>query len=175
MDMPLPVLVDDAPHDDMAAEREAPALACMLEYAANTFIALPIHAGVELVEQPRLVPVPGMPYFCRGLLAWQGRQLPLVDLQDYLGGMNAPTSPSASHVLVVAYQVAPGAAIEYGAFCAPFLIRMVEVVDRDQCTLPAGQACWARIAISCFLYQGRAVPVLEPSRIFTLPVSPAIP
>ena len=173
MDMQLPVLVDDTPPGE--AVREIPALACVLEYAADSFIALPVHAGVELVESPRLVPVPGMAYFCRGMLAWQGRQLPLIDLQAYLGGADAPAAPPFSHVLIVAYQVAPGVAIDYGAFCAPSLIRMVEVVDGDQCPLPGGQACWTGIAISCFLHRGRAIPVLEPSRIFTRPGSPVIP
>ncbi len=173
MDMQLPVLVDDAFLGE--AGRATPALACVLEYAADSFIALPVHAGVELVESPRLVPVPGMPYFCRGLVAWQARQLPLIDLQAYLGGVDAPAAPPFSHVLIVAYQVAPGLAIGYGAFCAPSLVRMVEVLDSDQCPLPGDQARWAGSAISCFLHQGRAIPVLEPSRIFTSPVSPAIP
>ncbi|MDZ4074149.1 MAG: chemotaxis protein CheW [Hylemonella sp.] len=173
MDMQLPVLLDDTL--PVEAGRETPALACVLEYAQDSFIALPVHAGVELVDSPRLVPVPGMAHFCRGLVAWQGRQLPLIDLQAYLGGVDAPAAPPFSHVLVVAYQVAPGVAIEYGALCAPFLIRMVEVVDSDQSPLPDDQACWTRIAISCFLHRGRAIPVLEPSRMFTSPVSPAPP
>lgn len=173
MDMQLPALVDEALLGE--AGREIPALACVLEFAPDSFIALPVHAGVELVESPRLVPVPGMAHFCRGLVAWQGRQLALIDLQAYLGGADAPAARPFSHVLIVAYQVAPGVAIEYGAFCAPSLIRMVEVVDRDQCPLPGGQARWTDIAISCFLHQGRAVPVLDPSRIFTRPVSPPIP
>lgn len=173
MDMQLPVLVDDARTAE--AGRETPALACVLEYAADSFIALPVHAGVELVESPRLVPVPGMANFCRGLVAWQGRHVPLIDLQAYLSGTDSSASARFSHVLMVAYQVAPGAAIDYGAFCAPFLIRMVEVVDSDQCPLPVGQTCWDGIAISCFLHQGRVIPVLEPSRIFTSPVFPATP
>jgi len=173
MDLQLPVLLDDAPPGDTV--RETPALACVLEYATDSFVALPVHAGVELVESPRLVPVPGMAHFCRGLVAWQGRQLPLIDLQAYLAGVDPQAASPFSHVLVVAYQVAPGAAIDYGAFCAPFLIRMVQVVDRDLCPLPLGQARWDGIAISCFLHQGKAIPVLEPSRIFTSPVSPAIP
>lgn len=173
MDMQLPVLVDDALPDQ--AGRGIPALACVLEYAPDAFVALPVHAGVELVESPRLVPVPGMARYCRGLVAWQGRQLPLIDLQAYLGGVDAKAAPPFNHVLIVAYQAAPGVAIEYGALCAPFLIRMVEVVDSDQCPLPPGQACWEDLAISCFRHQGKAIPVLEPSRIFTSPVPPAIP
>ena len=171
--MQLPVPIDEAFPED--AGRESPALACVLEYAADSFIALPVHAGVELVESPRLVPVPGMAHFCQGLVAWQGRQLPLIDLQAYLGGVDAPAATPFVHVLIVAYQVAPGLPIDYGAFCAPSLIRMVEVLDSDQCPLPVGQARWDNIAISCFLHRGRAIPVLEPSRIFTSPVSPVIP
>lgn len=170
----VPVLpVDDAPVRDPG--RETPALACVLEYARGSSIALPVQSGVELVELPHLVPVPGMARFCRGLVAWQGRRLPLIDLQAYLGGASAPAPHSFSHVLIVAYQLAPGAAIDYGALCAPFLIRMVEVVDGDQCPLPVGQACWTGIAISCFMHRGEVIPVLEPSRIFSRPFSPATP
>lgn len=172
MDMQPPALLDDHDQPGAAASAAQTALACVLEYAAGAQLALPIHAGVELVEQPRVVPVPGMPHFCVGLLAWQGRQLPLIDFQAYL---RAPgTSPSArasSHVLVVAYQSAHGQPIEYGALCAPFLIRMVEVGDGQQCPLPAAPACWTDIAISCFEHQGQAVPVLDPVRIFGRSVS----
>lgn len=169
MDMQLPVLAEAPGQAAPAGPREASALACLLAYAPQAYVALPVHAGVELVEQPRVVAVPGMPHFCRGLVAWQGRQLPLIDLQAYLYGPDAAPSAPYSHVLVVAYQTARNQPIEYGALCAPFLMRMQEVADSQQCPLPEGQAGWARIAISCFLYQGEAVPVLDPACIFTRP------
>lgn len=173
MDLQLPALVEDHGHAGAPAPQAATALACMLEYAPGAQIALPIHAGVELVEQPRVVPVPGMPHFCLGLLAWQGRQLPLIDFQAYLqapGDAAAPTTVY-SHVLVVAYQTARGQPIEYGALCAPFLIRMIEVADNQQCPLPAQQPRWTDIAISCLMSQGQAVPVLDPARVFSRSVS----
>jgi chemotaxis signal transduction protein len=167
MDMQLPALVEDHGHAGAPAPKVAPALACVLEYAPGAQIALPIHAGVELVEQPRVVPVPGMPHFCLGLLAWQGRQLPLIDFQAYLQALgDAQLTTVYSHVLVVAYQSARGQPVEYGALCAPYLVRMMEVVDQQQCQLPSGHACWTNIAISCFEHQGQAIPVLDPARIF---------
>jgi len=171
MDLQLPVLADAPEHTADGAPREATALACLLAYAPDAYVALPVHAGVELVEQPRVVAVPGMPQFCRGLVAWQGRQLPLIDLQAYLLGPAAAPAARYSHVLVVAYQTARNQAIEYGALCAPFLLRMQEVADSQQCPLPDSQAGWARIAIACFLYQGQAVPVLDPASIFTRPAT----
>lgn len=150
------------------------ALACLLAYAPQAYVALPVHAGVELVEQPRVVTVPRMPHFCRGLAAWQGRQLPLIDLHAYLQGPNTEVSLPFSHVLVVAYQAARHQAIEYGALCAPFLLRIQEVADSQQCPLPDEPPDWAGIAVSCFLYQGRAVPVLDLASIFTRPATAGI-
>ena len=170
----LTVTLDDAdePHQQRAAARPDTALACLLAYAPHAHIALPVHAGVELVEQPQLVPVPGMPHFCRGLLAWQGRRLPLVDFQAYLERPDAAQpAPVPAHVLIVAYQVARGSPIEYGALCAPFLLRMIEVADSQQCLLPAADPRWTGIAISCLVHQGQAIPVLDPARIFHRPDS----
>lgn len=167
MDLQPPTLLADHDHPGTPVPGAETALACVLEYAPQQQIALPIHAGVELVEQPRVVPVPGMPNFCLGLLAWQGRQLPLVDLRAYLQAPDAEVvATPASHVLVVAYQAAPGRPIDYGALCAPWLVRMVEVADDQQCPLPADQAVWPALAISCFQHRGHATPVLDPARIF---------
>lgn len=148
------------------ATSEPSALACLLEYAPDSRVALPIHAGVELVEHPRVVPVPGMPPFALGLMAWQGKQLPLIDLRCYLGEEGGGEPGAFSHVLVVAYQTSAGRPLEYGALCAPFLVRMAEVTDRQQCPLPDDRPSWRAVSISCFSYQGHAVPVLEPSRVF---------
>lgn len=171
MDPQLPVLSEDPGRVAENTPRQTSALACLLAYAPQAYVALPVHAGVELVEQPRVVAVPGMPPFCRGLVAWQGRQLPLIDLQAYLHGPHAAPAAPYSHVLVVAYQTARNQPIEYGALCAPFLLRMQEVADSQQCQLPDEPACWARVAISCFLYQGQAIPVLDPASIFTRPAT----
>ena len=170
----LTVTLDDAdaPRHQLAAARSDTALACLLSYAPHAHVALPVHAGVELVEQPRLVPVPGMPHFCRGLLAWQGRWLPLIDFQAYLEPPEAAQpAPVPAHVLIVAYQVDRACPIEYGALCAPFLLRMIEVADSQQCALPAEDLRWIDIAISCLMHQGQAIPVLDPARIFHRPDS----
>ena len=168
MDMQLPELLADHDRPGTSASEAERALACVLEYAQGAQIALPIHAGVELVERPRVVPVPGMPHFCLGLVAWQGRQLPLIDFQACLQPPGtARITPVYNHVLVVAYQTARGQPIEYGALCAPFLVRMIEVADNQQCPLPAGQSRWTDIAISCLMHEGQAVPVLDPARVFS--------
>jgi chemotaxis signal transduction protein len=159
------------PHSPGPAEPGT--LACLLGYGGGESVALPLHCGVELVENPRPIPVPGMPVFCLGLLNWQARQLPLIDLQAYLlGGRASGAARASTHALVVAFQDSAATGVAYGALCAPFLVRLTQVHDSQQCALPADNPIWSRLAIACFEDQGRPVPVLDLSRVFARPPSP---
>lgn len=171
MDMQTPELLEKKLTEEGMTPHSEVALACLLDYAPGASVALPVHSGVELIEQPRIVPVPGMPACCLGLLTWQGRQLPLIDLRRYLDASCPIDVTYFSHVLVVAYQTSRGMPIEYGALCAPFLIRMIEVADSQQCASEASESILNSLSISCFQYQGRAVPVIEPARLFSRPQS----
>lgn len=153
----------------MAAEMgagEVRAPARLLEYKRGCFVAFAAHATIGLVDNPTVVPVPGAPYYCLGLMPWQGRQLPLLDLNTLLRAYPDTDAPPAGHVLVLAYQGAPGEPLEYGAVCAPWLVRMVEVGDSQQCDLPGDSDLWPWISLSCFDHEGHAVPVLDTSRVF---------
>jgi len=172
MEMQLPSGVEDLLTSDDSVPDVPRATAYLLEYSKGHYFAFPAHTGVELVEQPRVVAVPGMPYFCLGLIAWQGRRLPLLDLAKLMAGPIAQSNghPSIGHVLVLAYQTAPGKALEYGAVCAPSLISKLEVVDSQQCDLPKGSDLLPRIALSCFEYEGRAVPIIDSASLFSCPI-----
>ena len=84
MDMQLPDDVESLLTSDEPAPNVPRATAYLLEYSPGHCVAFAPHTGVELVERPRVVAVPGAPYFCLGLMAWQGRQLPLLDLAQYI-------------------------------------------------------------------------------------------
>jgi chemotaxis signal transduction protein len=172
MDMDLPYAVEDLLSGDEPAQNVPHATAYLLEYSKNRFVAFPAHTGVELVDQPKVVMVPGQPSFCLGLMPWQGGQrIALIDLERLLKDHEGQDSPSIGHVLVLAYQSVPGQALQYGAVLAPFLIRMIEVTDRQQCALPLEMETLARISLSCFEYHGQAVPILDTARIFSNPDS----
>lgn len=155
-------------HSEAAAE-EARAPARLLEYRRGCFVAFPAHATIGLIDNPQVVTVPGAPYYCLGLMPWQGRQLPLIDLNTLLRAYPDANPPPSGHVLVLAYQVAPREPLQYGAVCAPWLVRMVGVTDSQQCDLPVDSDLWPWISLSCFDYEGHAVPVLDTSRVFGPP------
>ncbi len=154
---------------DGEAPPEARAPARLLEYKRGCFVAFPAHATIGLLENPEVVPVPGAPYYCLGLMPWQGRQLPLLDLDTLLRAYPAAAPPDSGHVLVLAYQGAPGRALEYGAVCAPWLVQMIQVTDSQQCELPPDSDLWPWISLACFEHEGHAVPVLDTARLFGPP------
>jgi hypothetical protein len=152
-----------------AVPEELRAPARLLEYKRGAFVAFPAHTTLGLIECPPVVAVPGAPYYCHGLIAWQGRQLPLLDLNTLLRAYPEAAEPPIGHVLVLAYQSAPGQPLEYGAVCARLLVRMIDVADSQQCELPGDSDLWPWVSLACFDYAGHAVPVLDTSRIFAPP------
>lgn len=161
--MAVPQVVSEAASDELRAP------ARLLEYKRGCFVAFPAHATIGLIDNPKVVPVPGAPYYCLGLMPWQGRQLPLLDLNTLLRAYPDADPPPTGHVLVLAYQSAPGQPLEYGAVCAPWLVRMIEVTDSRQCDLPGDSDLWPWISLSCFDDEGHAVPILDASRVFGPP------
>lgn len=148
------------------APREIRAPARLLEYRRGRFVAFPPHVTVGLVHQPKVVAVPGAPYFALGLMPWNGEHIPVLDLASLARAYPGETEPMADHVLVLAFQRGPGQAIEHGAVCAPHLVRVAEVADSQQRELPNDTDLWPLLAISCFEYEGNPVPVLDTNLLF---------
>ncbi len=158
--------MDDAPPD--AADGSAPftAPARLLEYRRGGFVAFAPHTTMALVEAPQLTPVPGAPYYCAGLIPWQDGQVPLLDLNALLLACPPSTAAPLGHALVLAWQAAPGAPLEYGAVCARSLVQLIDVSDGQACELPSDSDLWPWIAIACFEHGGAPVPVVDTARLF---------
>lgn len=157
-------LVPSASTLERAAEVRAPAR--LLEYKRGSHVAFAPHVTVGLVDQPKLVTVPGAPYYGLGLIAWGGAHIPLLDLESLLRAFPKGKTQVIGHVLVLAFQRAPGRPLEHGAVCAPHLVRTVEVADSQHCALPADSDLWPHTAIACFQFEGAAVPVLDTALLF---------
>lgn len=157
------------PHEPDGLEPRAAAR--LLEYRRGACVAFAAHTTIALIDSPAVVPVPGAPYYCVGLIEWQQRQLPLIDLHTLLRAYPDGEPPPTGHALVLAYQAAPGQPLEYGAVCARSLVQMIEVADSQACELPADSDLWPWIAISCFEHEGRPVPVIDTARLFGEPQS----
>jgi chemotaxis signal transduction protein len=166
MDLQMQAPAEDLQLLPEPAPQETRTPARLLEYKRGAFVAFPAHTTVGLIECPPVIVVPGAPYYCRGLIAWQDRRLPLLDLGTLLRAYPEPNEPPIGHVLVLAWQGAPGQPLDYGAVCARSLVRMIEVADSQQCDLPGDSDLWPWISLSCFEHEGHSVPVLDTARLF---------
>ncbi len=169
MELALAPPVPDEP-DVMPASADPHAPARLLEYRRGGFVAFPAHTTIGLVDSPPVVAVPGAPGYCLGLMPWEGRQLPLLDLATLLRAAPGGEPPAPGHVLVLAWQSAAGRPLEYGAVCAHSLVHLVEVADSQACDLPGDSDLWPWLALACFRHAGQAVPVLDTARLFAAPL-----
>jgi hypothetical protein len=144
------------------------AVARVIEYAPGRLAALPPHTTLEIIENPQAIPVPGAAYYGWGLLTWQGRRLPMIDLEAlvraYPGARHA-TVPR--YALVVAYQRAPGLQVEHGAIGLMELPQAVVVCDESYCDLPGNSDVWPVISLSCFSLDGQPIPIMDTAALFS--------
>lgn len=138
----------------------------VIEYARGHHAALAPCAAVELLDQPRTAEVPGAAYYCQHLLQWRDAWLPLLNLRVLLTGYREAYLMSSRYALVVAWQSSARAPLSYGALALPFLPRVVEAQDADQCPLPTDSDLWPLLALSCFQHEGKAVPIIEVGTLF---------
>lgn len=120
---------------------------------------------VHLLQFPELHPVPGSPFYCQNVLIWQNRILPAMDLSAWLRGR--VVTRSFILAAVAAYQDQPGADPQYGGLLLTELPRQITVDDAQACALPERPRGWSNIAISCFEFEEKEVPILNLSYVFS--------
>lgn len=121
-----------------------------------------------LIDVPITFPVPHTPLYCRTVVFWQERLLPVMDIASRLSG----TNQNAQFIAVIGYQQKRGDPPQFAAIQLASPPLQVAVSDDQACNLPENVRGWDELAFSCFEYQGDALPVLDLNRLFnTLPVA----
>lgn len=139
--------------------------AWLLDFGQSVRAAVGARILLQIIDNPKLLDVPCTPPYCRSVMSWQGRLLPVMDMAARLHGL--PQTPH--YLLVVGYQDSPDEPMRYGALLVSAAPVAIAVGDAQSCPLPEQPAGWGRYACSCFEYQGAAIPVLHLGRIFSSP------
>lgn len=149
----------------MAAERPSAQRpnAWLLDFGQGVRAAVGTRVLVHIIDDPRVHPVPCTPPHCHGVVSWQGKLLPVLDMAARLGA--AAQMPRL--LAIAAYQDRPEEPARFGALLLAAPPVAVVVGDAQSCPLPEQPAGWDRYAVSCFDHQGKAVPILHPGRVFS--------
>jgi hypothetical protein len=130
----------------------------------------------ELVHLAYDVPssrVPYAPPYCSRVCFWEGRALPVLDLAVRAGVASAALD--IRFAAVVGYRNHDDAFLQYGVLPLRVPPMRVEVNDWHACELPAALAVWRPFAVSCFLWEGLAVPVVDLRCAFAPPGGSGVP
>jgi chemotaxis signal transduction protein len=137
--------------------------AWLLDFGDTCHAAVGTRELLHLVDAPSTFAVPCTPAYCSHIVLWQERLLPVLDIAARLGGLPR----TAPFLAVVGYQHQRGEYPQFGALRLAAPPKQLAVSDEQACRLPEGSNAWRDLAISCFEYQGEAVPVLDLCRIFS--------
>lgn len=136
--------------------------AWVLDLGMNYRAAVGGRELLHLIDVPTTFAVPCTPFYCRRVVFWQERLLPLMDIASRQGG----AARQAQFIAVVGYQQKRGEFPQFGALVLASPPLQVEVSDEQACSLPEEMRNWKELAISCFDYHGDAVPVIDLNRLF---------
>jgi len=117
---------------------------------------------LHLLDNPAIFTVPCTPSYCRRVVSWQGRLLPVMDIASRLCGKGVRTQ----YIGVIGYQQKRGEYPQFGALSLASPPLKISVSDEQACDLPEEIMDWKEIAISCFDFHGTALPVLNLKLLF---------
>jgi len=136
--------------------------AWLLEWPSQPLALAPAEV-IEVVYEPEVHRVPVGPDWCRWLVYWRDRLLPLA-----LPSRGALDSLS---VVVIAYQQAPRAPLEHAAIAVRGTPRQIEV-PRDADCDPPNEGVLAEPQVrACFLHENRPIVVPELRALFASAIS----
>jgi len=137
--------------------------AWLLDFSQSFCAAVGTRVLLQIIDNPKLHPVPCAPQHCSSVFSWQGRLLPVVDMASILG-----VEPQTPHLLAIAgYRELPGEPIRFGALLLAAPPVAIAVSDNQSCMLPEHSEVWSKFAFSCFEQQGKAIPILHLARVFS--------
>lgn len=139
--------------------------AWLLDLGASGQAAVGTRELLHVIDAPLMFETPLSPAYCRRVVFWQDRMLPVLDVAAKLGEAPANTT----FLAVVGYQQQRRESPQFGALVLASPPKQLFVTDEQACSLPEQNSGWSILAHSCFEHQGSAIPVLNLRRIFTMP------
>ena len=131
--------------------------AWLLEWPSQPLALAPAEV-IEVVYGPEVHRVPVGPDWCRWLVYWRDRLLPLA--------LSTGFSLDSLSVVVVAYQQAPRAALEYAAIAVRGTPRQIDVPCDADCDPPRDGVLAESKVRACFQHEDRSIVVPELRALF---------
>jgi len=150
----------------MAATTSKTSKAWLLTFGKDYRAAVGAHEMTHVLLDMDYHKVPCSPSYCDTVVIWEKHILPVLDVPSLL---EKDSNVRYQHRIlgVAIYQEDPTHPLIYNALSLITMPENILVEDSNACELPSHLSHWKEFAISCFLYEGEAVPVLDLNYLFT--------
>jgi hypothetical protein len=171
---PLPTTLVTRKKKVMLEELEAQAKAnraWLLDFGKGLQAAVGMHEMSQVLISPTLYQIPCTPFYCNEVVIWQQRILPVLDVNSLFEGQKILLDENGGVIGLAMYQPDPQESPTYGCFYLSTTPTSIFVNDETACDLPAQQRHWEHFAISCFVYNNAAIPIIDLNRLFSPEIS----
>lgn len=141
----------------------ATANAWLLDFGDGIRAAIGERELFHLLYAPAAHALPRAPAHCARVIQWEGRILPLWDLNRCLDRDAAPAATSL--VAIVGYRDADGRT-QFGGLSISAPPQRITADDAEACSLPEDRPAWQALTKSCFAKAAAPVPVLDLPAMF---------
>ena len=145
---------------------ENSAQAWLLEFSRQQVAAVGLHELVEVLSRPKLYHVPMSGPRSHQVLVWRDEILPVVAFGADANSGSDDALFGAAVTAIAVYQTVPGEPLRHGALQLSGMPKTLTVADNMACALPDARSPISDLAISCFLHDHLAVPVIDLTRVF---------
>lgn len=126
-------------------------------------VAAGFYQLAAVLREPRLSSLPLAPHYCAQLAIWQSHPVPAMNLPAWFG---LEDDTSFRYLAVLAYQQSPEMPPDYGGLLLTQPPDVITVSHRQASDLPEDDLPWQQIALSCFQFAGKQIPVLDVKALF---------
>lgn len=139
--------------------------AWLLDFGRGLKASVGAHEMSQVLLSATLFELPCTPPYCKEVLIFQGRILPVLNLALLLEGQTYFHAP-VDIVGIAAYQEDPTQPISYAGLHLAALPANIFVGDDQVCELPIHQHYWEPLILSCFYHEGLTIPILNLTDLF---------
>jgi chemotaxis signal transduction protein len=141
--------------------------AWLLDFGDGVLAAVAFNEMSQVVLSPELFEVPCTPAYCHQVLLLRKRVMPIIDMLALLTGAASP-QPRGGHIIGIGvYQEAAGQALRYIGMHLASTPASIIINDNQACELPDRADLWQELAMACFSYENKKIPVLNLAYLFS--------
>jgi len=157
-----------------ATRQQQSATARITKISPTQYVAFSLYSSLDVLDTPKIYPVPASAGHCLGMICWQRHWIPLIDMAALLDGSDALETADVSLVMVLLYtseqasnpQHETASNIRMAAIALTETPRNITVHADQVSQQVSGNARLQSMSLAGFQDDGVHVPIISTDKLF---------